>query len=363
MAIKYLGSKRVLVPVLGDLLAASGAGTALDLFTGTTRVAQEFCRRGARTTAVDLATYSEVLAQCYVELDAAAVDRAEIVDALEHLESLPPVRGYITETFCEASRYFHPKNGVRIDAIREGIDEHYGDSWLRPVLLTSLMEAADAVDSTVGIQMAYLKQWARRASNDLKLKVPELTPCAGKAVRGDATELVHSLPHVDLAYLDPPYNQHRYFTNYHIWETLVRWDAPECYGVACKRIDSRDPATMSVFNRKREMAPALAQTIKSVNADVVMVSFSNEGYVPLEDLVEMCKARGNPVEVLAFDAKRYVGSLIGIYNPSGDKVGKVSHTRNTEYVLLSGEADRIGDMASTVLDRTQQFSRAGSAVS
>lgn len=352
MAIKYLGSKRVLVPVLGDLFAASGAATALDLFTGTTRVAQELCRRGAtHTTAVDLATYSEVLAQCYVEVDATNADHAEVADALAHLASLPPVRGYVTETFCEASRYFHPKNGVRIDAVREGIDAHYGDSPLRPILLTSLLEAADAVDSTVGLQMAYLKRWAPRAHHDLTLRVPELTPGTGRAVRGDATELVHTLPRVDLAYLDPPYNQHRYFTNYHVWETLVRWDAPEHYGVACKRVDSRDPATKSVFNAKREMPSALAHTIKAVDAEVVMVSFSDEGYVPLADLVEMCRARGDAVEVLAFDSKRHVGALIGIHGPSGKKVGQVSHTRNTEYVLLAGPADRIAEMAGRVLTR------------
>lgn len=352
--IKYLGSKRVLVPVLGDLLVASEAKTALDLFTGTTRVAQEFCRRGVFTTAVDVATYSEVLAQCYVVADSREVDRNEVAEAIAHLESLPPVRGYFTKTFCEDSRYFQPKNGERVDAIREGIDKFYGDSPLRPILLTSLMEAADAVDSTVGVQMAYLKTWAARAHNDLKLRIPDLTPGTGAAVRGDAVQLVHELPHVELAYLDPPYNQHRYFTNYHVWETLVRWDAPEHYGIACKRIDSRDEETKSVFNKKREMPPALAEVIKNVQADVVAVSFSNEGYVPLEDLVEMCKARGNPVEVLAFDSKRYVGALIGIFNPSGEKVGKVSHTRNTEYVLLSGDRARIQQMADRVLHRTKR---------
>jgi adenine-specific DNA-methyltransferase len=354
MTIKYLGSKRVLVPVLGDLFAASLAQTALDLFTGTTRVAQEFCRQGAYTIAVDTATYSEVLAQCYVELDQAKVDRAEIAEAIARLESLPDVRGYFTQTFCEQSRYFHPKNGVRVDAIRAGIDKFYADSPLRPVLLTSLMEAADAVDSTVGMQMSYLKQWATRAHNKLKLRVPELTPGTGKAVRGDAAELVHTLPAVEFAYLDPPYNQHRYSTNYHIWETLVRWDSPEHYGVACKRIDSRAPSSKSVFNAKREMPAALARTIKAVRADVVAVSFSNEGFVPLEDLIEMCQARGDPVEVLAFDSRRYVGALIGIFNPNGEKVGQVSHTRNTEYVLLCGEGDRIQTMAAQVLQRTQQ---------
>lgn len=349
--IKYLGSKRTLVPVLGDLLSASGAATALDLFTGTTRVAQEFCRRGTHTTAVDTASYSEVLAQCYVETDATTADHQEIAEALEHLESLPEVHGYVTETFCEASRYFHPKNGRRIDAIREGIEEHYADSPLRPILLTALLEAADAVDSTVGVQMAYLKAWAPRALNDLRLRVPELTPGAGRAVRGDAVELTETLPRVELAYLDPPYNQHRYYTNYHVWETLVRWDRPEHYGVACKRIDARDESTKSVFNRKRAMPAALARTIAQVRAETVVVSFSDEGYVPLEQLVEMCRARGEPVEVLAFDHRRYVGSRIGIFSPSGERVGKVTHTRNTEYLLICGDQWRIEEMAQAVLPR------------
>ena len=72
--IKYIGSKRRLVPVLGELAAALGARRALDLFTGTTRVAQELKRRGMHVTAVDSARYAEVFARCYVETDAAAVD-------------------------------------------------------------------------------------------------------------------------------------------------------------------------------------------------------------------------------------------------------------------------------------------------
>ena len=70
------------------------------------------------------------------------------------------------------------------------------------------------------------------------------------------TQIASTLGRFDLAYLDPPYNQHRYFTNYHIWETLVAWDAPEHYGVACKRVDARDQSTKSRFNERRAMATA-----------------------------------------------------------------------------------------------------------
>lgn len=342
--IKYLGSKRRLVAELGDLLAASGATTALDLFTGTTRVAQEFCRRNTFTTAVDTAAYSEVLAQCYVVTDASQVCAEEVTDALRRLSELPDKRGYVTQVFAEKARYFHPDNARRIDAIRDGIDDLYPDGKLRPILLTSLLEAADAVDSTVGLQMAYLKEWAPRALRPLRLRAPVLTPGTGQALRCDARSAVRELPTVGLAYLDPPYNQHRYFTNYHVWETLIRWDAPAHYGVACKRVDARDNATKSDFNSKRRMPEALGEVIEQVRAEVVMVSFSNEGHLPIETLQEMLATRGNPVEVLAYDTRRYIGSAIGIYSPNGVKVGTAGHSRNTEYVLISAPEKLLGSL-------------------
>ena len=341
--IKYLGSKRRLVPVLGDLFARSGASTALDLFTGTTRVAQEFKRRGADVTAVDTARYAEVFARCHIATDGATVDRRQLDEALAHLSSLPGTPGYVTETFCVRSRYFQPFNGERIDAIRDALAADFADSPLYPILLTSLIYAADRVDSTTGLQMAYVKEWSPRSFNRLELRVPELLDGPGRAVRGDATEVVHQLPEVDLAYLDPPYNQHRYFTNYHIWETLVAWDAPAHYGVACKRIDSRDDATKSVFNATRAMPAALAATVAGVRAEVVVLSYNDESWVSLDDLVAMCAERGH-VRVLAFDSKRYVGAQIGIHSPTGAKVGQVSHLRNVEYVLVAGPKARVEAM-------------------
>ena len=343
--IKYIGSKRRLVPVLGELLELAGAETALDLFTGTTRVAQEFKRRGAHVTAVDTARYSEVFARCHIETDASDVDKDDLRDALQYMSALPGRHGYFTETFCVRSRYFQPFNGERVDAIRDALEAEFKTSSLYPILLTSLIYAADRVDSTTGVQMAYVKQWAPRSFNPLELRVPDLYTGPGRAMRADACEIISALPKVDLAYLDPPYNQHRYFTNYHIWETLVAWDAPEHYGIACKRIDSRDPATKSVFNATREMPKALRHVVTGVQAEVLVLSYNNESWVTLEELVEMCSLRGH-VGILAFDSKRYVGAQIGIYNPSGEKVGQVSHLRNVEYVLVAGPKDLVVAMTA-----------------
>jgi len=367
--IKYIGSKRRLVPVLARICEASGARTALDLFTGTTRVAQAFKAQGVHVTAADSARYAHTFARTYIETDAAAVDTDALEAAVAHLNALPGTDGYVTETFSRQARYFQLENARRIDAVRDTIEAAYAGSPLYPLLLTSLIEAADRVDSTTGVQMAYVKAWAPRSFNPLELRVPELLPGAGRAVRGDAIELVcgaapeerrphdaiagAALGHFDLAYLDPPYNQHRYFTNYHVWETLVAWDAPESYGVARKRVDARDPSTRSAFNSKRTMPGALKSVVSAVDCDLLVLSYNDESWLELEELETMCASstgtsRGRDVATLAFDSARYVGARIGIFDPSGRKVGRVSHLSNRELLVIAGDRSMVRRVVDAV---------------
>ncbi|MEO6571230.1 MAG: DNA adenine methylase, partial [Ilumatobacteraceae bacterium] len=149
--IKYLGSKRRLVPVLTELFRRSGANTALDLFTGTTRVAQAFKAVGGAVTAVDSARYSEAFGRTWIGTDARTVDQGELAGAIRELDALPGEPGYVTDTFCVRSRFFQPFNGARIDAIRAAIARDHAGTALEPVLLTSLLLAADKVDSTAGV--------------------------------------------------------------------------------------------------------------------------------------------------------------------------------------------------------------------
>lgn len=338
--IKYLGSKRTLVPLLSSIAQAAEARSAIDLFTGTTRVAKSFKQLGTSVTAVDTASYSEVFAKTWIELDSTTVNQVELLDAIEELNQVPARAGYFTKVFCEDARYFQPHNGERIDAIRDHIEANYRDSWLYHPLLTSLLLAADRVDSTTGVQMAYLKSWSRRSASNLKLTDPELLPGSGKAIRGDALEVTPLLPNADLAYLDPPYNQHRYFANYHIWETLVRWDAPERYGIANKRLDVRTPQTKSKFNSKPAMPIALAEIIRGVPAETIVLSYNNEAWLSKNELIELLGTRGHVVSI-DVDFKRYIGSQIGVYNKAGERVGNPGAKRNTEHVLIAGEKSRV----------------------
>jgi adenine-specific DNA-methyltransferase len=330
--IKYLGSKRTLVPLITRVAAQLPVRSACDLFAGTTRVGQALRGLGLAVHSNDLATYSEAIGQAYIVADG-TLDRQRLGAILAELSALEGRAGYFTEAFCRRARYLQPANGARIDAIRDAIDGYALSPLERGVLLTALLEAADRVDSTTGLQMAYLKSWAPRSYNDLCLRLPE--PVAGPAgivSRLDANVLAPTLD-VDLVYLDPPYNQHSFFSNYHVWETLVRWDAPASYGVANKRVDCRE--RRSLYNSKPAAPACLAELLGSLSVPWVLVSVSDEGFHDPDELAALL-ARFGSVGRIDVEAKRYVGAQIGIYSPSGEKVGTVSRLRHRETLLLAG---------------------------
>ena len=343
--IKYIGSKRLLVDQIVSLCStvAPEGGSVIDLFSGTSRVGHALKAAGFGVHANDHNAYAHNIAMCYIQADAPKVlkQATKIIDELNTIARSKCEDGFITKTYCLDSRFFHPDNGRRIDAMRTHIETLSLSPELKAVVLTSLIEAADRIDSTTGVQMAYLKAWAPRAHKHIELRVPNILPhpahqpCSANQL--EATDAAQVLT-ADIAYLDPPYNQHSYLGNYHIWETLVRWDHPEVSGIACKRIDCRE--RKSPYNSKVKIAEAFDKLINSVNAKTLIVSFSDEGYLAREQIEHILSKRGDLV-VLDRDHPRYVGCKIGIHNQSGKKVGKVGKVRNTEYFFIAGEGARL----------------------
>lgn len=332
--IKYLGSKRLLIPaLLEQIRSVPDLQRVGDLFSGTSRVGHALKNYGYAVFANDHNAYAATLARCYIAAD--AEDWAEPAAALIHeLNALPGEAGWFTRTYSEEARFFQPDNAARIEAMRHRIAQMDLHPTLKAVLLVSLMEAADRVDSTTGVQMAYLKEWSARSAKPIELRLPALLPRApagpGAATQLEAAEAAAALD-VDLLYLDPPYNQHQYLGNYHIWKTLIQWDQPEVYGVARKRLDCR--TRKSPFNRKRGALGALRQVVEAARAPHLLVSFSDEGFLGRAELEALLTGRGE-VQVTVIDHPRYVGARIGIYNPKGERVGAVSHTRNQELLYL-----------------------------
>ncbi|MDW8236491.1 MAG: DNA adenine methylase [Bacteroidia bacterium] len=342
--VKYIGSKRVLLPwiirVIESIVESNsalrdnkqkGILTLLDPFSGTARVGHALKQQGYFVIAGDYLSFAYILAKALVEADAREYPAERILPLLSQLNALPGRPGWFTEYYAIRSRFLQPHNAAKIEAIREAIEEVAGqDERLKAILLTSLLLAADKVDSTTGLQMAYLKKWAPRSYNELHLEYPPLVPGRGQAVLGDALSWALGVE-ADIAYLDPPYNQHSYAGNYHVWETLVLFDKPEIYGVACKRADVRQ--RKSPFNSKVEAPLALSKLLHSLRAPYIVLSFSDEGFFSAQELKNLCESRG-PTLILKHPYKRYVGAQIGIYNPHGEKVGKVSHLYNNEYLYI-----------------------------
>ena len=339
--IKYLGSKRTLLDTIEQVLSViPNTRSVVDLFSGTSRVGHHLKGAGYQVFSNDLNTYAYALATCYVQANRTQ-QTPDVSKLLKEMSSVEPRPGYFTKNFCEEARFFQPQNGAKVDAMRDWLEAQNLDWERKAILLVSLMEAADRVDSTCGIQMAYLKQWASRSFNDLALRMPVLhdAPISRtcKAHHGDA--LINSAKiSADVAYLDPPYNQHKYLGNYHIWESLVKWDKPEVYGVARKRVDVKQ--RKSSFNRKREIHDAMRTIVSNLDVNHLVVSFSNEGYIERDDMVEILETRGQ-VSVVEKDFKRYVGATIGIHSPKGEKVGEVSHVRNKEYLFVVSKDKRV----------------------
>jgi adenine-specific DNA-methyltransferase len=334
--------------ILDVIRRAGDFNTVADIFSGTSRVGHALKGAGYRVLANDHNAYAATLARCYVEADAEDVV-ADVRKLVREFNALPGYPGYFTDTFCVRSRFFQPKNGERIDVIRDAIAAKHLEPELEAVVLVSLMEAADRVDSTTGLQMAYLKSWAPRAHNDLELRVPDVLPRAtngkSKAYSMDALDAARQLQ-ADVTYLDPPYNQHSYLGNYHVWESLVRWDKPEVYGIACKRVDVRE--RRSLFNSRPQFAGTMKRLLESLSSPVVVVSFNNEGYLDRKDMEAMLSALWDGqgrVVTIENDFKRYVGAQIGIHNLKGKKVGKVSHLRNKEFIYVVSRTDLTNQIA------------------
>jgi adenine-specific DNA-methyltransferase len=320
--IKYAGSKLRLLPFILRLARRVPAQTVFDGFSGTTRVSQAFARLGYRVIANDRSAWSRIFGQCYLKNRREADFYREI---LRHLNTLPGTDGWFTENYGanRLKKPFQIHNLRRLDAIRGEIDCLNLPETEKAVVLTSLVLALDAVDSTLGHFASYLKDWSPRSYQDFQLKVPRLIESNedNEVYCGDVFDALERVE-ADLAYFDPPYGSNnekmppsrvRYAAYYHFWTTVCLNDEPELFGKAGRRADSSDQVAGSVFEDFRRgesgrfvVVEAIEKVLRHARARFVILSYSSGGRATAAELYEILENAGKILEVVKIDYRRNV---------------------------------------------------------
>lgn len=304
---RYIGGKAKLLTNINELITdkidSHQQMTFVDLFAGTGCVGEYF-KKDYRVLANDKLFFSYLLCYSKIAINETpsfnGLKKIGIKDPLDFLNTIDHTAvsdAFILNTYSPRGgrMFFTEENAARIDAIRQQISEwkrlRHTTSLEHNYLLASLIEAVPFISNTTGTYGAYLKQWDKRAHKKLTLIHPILTDnrCDNSAFNMDAIDLAKILE-CDICYIDPPYNQRQYTSNYHVLETIAHYDSPEVTGVTGMR--PFEKSEMSKFCRKREAKQAFSDVISATKCKHLIVSYSSDGIISHEEISEIMKSVG-----------------------------------------------------------------------
>lgn len=294
----YIGSKHKLSSFLKDAIIET-VGKDLsnlvfcDLFAGTGSVGRTFKPIVKQVIANDVEFYSYVLNRNYIGNHKTLVYEERV----SFLNNLKESEGFIFQNYSENGNegrlYFSAENGKKIDAIRQQIerwknaDEITEDDYY--FLLASLIESADKVANTASVYGAYLKKIKKSAQKEMILKPALFTLNSNKhqVFNTDSNALIKEIKG-DILYLDPPYNKRQYGSNYHLLNTIAKYDTFEPQGKTGLRTYYR-----SAYCKKNEVKNSFGELIKNANFKYIFLSYNNEGLMTENDVKCIMSAYGN----------------------------------------------------------------------
>lgn len=334
MGVRYIGSKARVADTILDLAGDCKSGRFVDAFSGTGSVASAAAARGWNVTVNDSLPSA-------VAMSVGAVVGVQNVpfasfggygNALNLLNEVPGRPGFIHAQYSPASgdtgeterRYFTEVNAARLDAMRNQIRK-WSDAGMiawteEQLLLADLMQAANSVANISGTYGCFLKKWTPSALKIVSVK-PRVLPSRTtdfRAVVGDVFDLPTT--EMDTVYYDPPYTKRQYSAYYHLLETIHAGDEPEVGGVTGLR-PWQDRA--SEFCYKTRALDALTRLIMGTRARRILLSYSTEGHVPKDHLVNALTEAG---QVTVHEIK-----TIGRYRPNAQ--ASASGDTVDEYVI------------------------------
>jgi adenine-specific DNA-methyltransferase len=221
------------------------------------------------------------------------VDVALSIDLIGKMNALSGTDGFFSQNYSESSGriYFSDPNAKKIDACRIFIEDNVKDNLpLKSYLLYCLLEALSAASNTTGVQAAFLKKLKDRALKPLHIKVAPVRarPAAVEVYSKDILMLLND-PEFrqsgkeDLLYIDPPYNERQYGPNYHLYETLVRYDNPKIHGKTGLREWVSE--SKSDFCSKKTCLEFTRHVVNSTTAKEIYISYNSDGLLSKDEII------------------------------------------------------------------------------
>jgi adenine-specific DNA-methyltransferase len=335
--IPYIGNKRKLLGLIDRAVKLTklqpSRASFVDLFAGSGVVSRWAKRQGFATICNDWEPYSQAINTCHVACDQQPAFAAlgGYASAIAMLNALPGKVDWVTQHLAPAdddafdgSRerlFYMRKNAMRIDAMRSQIqqwrDANVIDDRERACLLAPLLYQACYTSNTSGVFKGFHNGWGGqtgtalyRIASDLRLR-PAVFHDNGRSCAvhcQDATALAAALPRDDHAvtYIDPPYNQHPYGSNYHVLNSIALWDKPPVTPTITRgtksaiRTDWRT-ARRSAYNARTTATEAYRQLLDAVGSRFIITSYSTDGMMSLDDVLTANTERGS----VAIELKRY----------------------------------------------------------
>ena len=337
---RYIGNKENIVSKIHSILARNGVEGEhfFDLFAGTTGVGRYYKQLGYKVSSCDIMYMSYCLQKAYIENNDAplfenllpTLDERALVSSLfytpleivlSHLDNIAPTHGFIYKNYTpdgtcnlETPRlYFTSDNGAKIDAIRIQIEEWKESNLISEneyyILLACLLESVSFYANIAGVYAAFYKKWDPRAIKQLKLR-----PIAtvnnnqdNKSYNADSLSILDSI-NTDILYLDPPYNERQYLPNYHILETIAKYDDPQIKGITGIRHYDKEK---SVFCNAKTALSALKEIAENAKYRFLVLSYNSEGIMKQEDIIAALSQYGHVI-MEQFEYNRFKSNNNGL---------------------------------------------------
>jgi len=356
LQVRIIGSKYKMLGNILKIIQKEGitGKTFFDVFCGSTSVGR-FFKRKFLITSNDILYFSFVLQKALIDLNSypkfegltfmtneskESKDKERVSKVLEYLNNIEGSKGFIYQHYTPASKmvdgierkYFSELNGEKIDAVRIKIGEWFTNKNITEdeyfYLVASLLLAVQKIANISGTYGAYNKIWDPRAKKTLKLQIIEVinSKFDHKAFNEDSLKLLNKIS-CDIAYVDPPYNSRQYISNYHILETIAKYDNPTINGKSGMRDYNREKSTFcSSKTAKRDLLKLLSE----LRAKYIILSYNSEGLLSKDEIKEICeKSKLGNIKIYEFPYRRFKSN------------GNTNHNEVMEYIFTGKKMDLI----------------------